>query len=133
MPRYGHITDVLLKSIETYTSATQSYLWYLVTSYNKMQINLNFAAAGNLLVRAPSAGQAVKIRAICIELSAAVDLGFRWTTTGTIYYMRTTAGPFVMNFTGAYIRGAIDESLYFYASGACTVKGFIVWEETTEL
>lgn len=93
------------------------------------QISNAFGEAGEYTVWTPAAGKKVRIKLICLELSAAVNLSYRWGTGGTDYYLRTTAGPLVINLVGANIEGAANTAWILYASGACTVKGFILGEE----
>jgi len=93
------------------------------------QIDNTFAAAGNYTVWDPAADKKVRIKLISLELSADVDLGFRFGAAGTIYYLRTTAGPIVTNFIGANVEGAADELFILNASAACTVKGYVIGEE----
>lgn len=95
----------------------------------RKQFTDTWAAAGNKTAWDPAAGKKVRLKLICLELSADVDLGYRWGTEGTIYYLRTTAGPIVINLIGCNDEGATDEILYLYASGACTVKGHFAGEE----
>lgn len=93
------------------------------------QLNLTFTGAENQIAWDPAAGKKVRVKLFSFELSASVDLGYRWGATGTIYYFNTTSGRYVANLIGANVEGAADDILYFYASGACTVKGFILGEE----
>jgi len=95
----------------------------------EVQISNTFAGAGNYTVHTPGAGLKVQLKLLSLELSAAVDLGYRWTTTGTIYYLRTTAGPIATNFVGCNPLGGTNEALVLNASGACTVKGYALLEE----
>ncbi|GAI94475.1 unnamed protein product, partial [marine sediment metagenome] len=95
----------------------------------RKQFTDTWTAAGNKTAWDPDADKKVRLKLICLELSADVDLGYRWGTEGTIYYLRTTAGPIVINLIGCNDEGAADEILYLYASGACTVKGHFAGEE----
>jgi len=93
------------------------------------QISNTFAGAGNYTVRTPASGKKIRLKFISLELSAAVDLGYRFAAGGTIYYLRTTAGPYVSNLMGCNNEGAADEALILNASGACTVKGYVLIQE----
>jgi len=95
----------------------------------RKQFTDTWAAAGNKTAWDPAANKKVRLKLICLELSADVDLGYRWGAAGIIYYLRTTAGPIVINLVGCNDEGATDEILYLYASGACTVKGHFAGEE----
>lgn len=88
-----------------------------------------FAAAGSWEAHTVTADKKVRVLFLSLELSADVDLGFRFTSTGTVYYLRTSAGPYVANLLGATVLGGTDEDLFFYASAACTIKGYAVVEE----
>jgi len=95
----------------------------------RKQVSITWAAAGNQTAWDPASGKKVRLKLLCLELSADVDLGYRWGDAGTIYYLRTTAGPIVMNLVGCNDEGAADENLVLNASGACVVKGHLVGEE----
>lgn len=95
----------------------------------EVQIDNTWAGAGNDTVHSPAGTNKVRLKLISLELSADVDLGWRWTTTGTIHYLRTTAGPLVTNFIGCNPEGGASEDLELYASGVCTVKGYCLLEE----
>jgi len=77
----------------------------------------------------PAGGKKIRLKFLSIELSAAVDLGFRFAAAGTIYYLRTSAGAYVANLVGSNIEGAVDEIFYLNSSGSCTVKGYVTGEE----
>jgi hypothetical protein len=94
-----------------------------------VQISNTFAGAGNYTVKTPASGKKIRLKFISLELSAAVDLGYRFAAAGTIYYLRTTAGPYVSNLMGCNNEGAADEALILNASGACTVKGYALYSE----
>lgn len=93
------------------------------------QISNTFTEAGNYIVRSPAEGKAIRLKFISLELSAAMDLGYRFAAAGTIWYLRTTAGPYASNLIGCNNQGAADEDLILYASGACTVKGYCLLSE----
>jgi len=93
------------------------------------QISNTFAAAGNYTVWDPAADKKVRVKLISLELSADVDLGFRFGAEGTIYYLRTTKGVIVTNFIGANVEGAVDDNFILNASAACVVKGYVIGEE----
>jgi len=95
----------------------------------RKQINITWAAAGNQTAWDPATNKKVRLKLICLELSADVDLGYRWGEAGTIHYLRTAAGPIVLNLIGCNDEGAVDEVLNLYASGACTVKGHLAGDE----
>ncbi|RLC85623.1 MAG: hypothetical protein DRJ03_11135 [Chloroflexi bacterium] len=92
-------------------------------------IDLTWTAAGNQTVWTPASGKKVRVCIWSLELDSDVDLAFRFGDTGTLYYLRTKQGPYVCNLIGAYVEGGVDEALNLYASGPCTVKGFVVGEE----
>jgi len=91
-----------------------------------IQINKTWGASGNESIYTPATGKKARLKLICLELSADVDLGYRFGATGNIYYLRITAGPVVINFIGANVQGAANEDIYLYASGACTAKGHAI-------
>jgi len=93
------------------------------------QIDLTFTAAGNQTVWTPATGKKIRLKFVSMEVDADVDLGLRFGSTGTIYYLRTTSGVYAANLIGCNIEGAVDETLYVYASGACGVKGYVIGEE----
>jgi len=93
------------------------------------QISASPAAAGNTAIWTPAADKKVRLKFISLECSADVDVGYRFTTTGTIYYLRITKGVYVANFIGCNDEGAADQVLYIYVSGACTIKGYVKGEE----
>jgi len=94
-----------------------------------VQISNTFAGAGDYTVHTPAAGKKVRLKFISLELSADVDLGYRFAAAGTIWYLRTTAGPYVSNLIGCNNEGAANEALILNASGACTVKGYVLIQE----
>lgn len=93
------------------------------------QISNTFAGSGNYTIRTPDTGKKIRLKFISLELSADVDLGYRFAAAGTIYYLRTTAGPYVSNLIGCNKEGAANEALILNASAACTVKGYVLIEE----
>jgi hypothetical protein len=93
------------------------------------QINLTFTGSGNQTVRTPATGKAIRLKFLSLQLSADVDLGYRFGAAGTIYYLRTTAGPYLSNLIGCNNQGAADEILALNASAACTVKGYCMVDE----
>lgn len=136
------IRDLTNSDIVTVEQSTAASLKATVTQLEKdrtissidavatpVQISNTFAEAGNYTVHDPTADKKVRLKFISLELSADVDLGYRFGATGTIYYLRTTAGPYVSNLIGCNVEGAADDILYLYASGACTVKGYVILEE----
>jgi len=114
MPRAGHIQNEItgIQAVGT-----------------PIQVNQTFTAAGSNDILTPASGKKIRIKAIIIESSADADIGLRFTATGTIYYLRTTKGPWALNLVGCNIEGSADQHLYLYASGACTVKGTIMTQE----
>jgi len=94
-----------------------------------VQLNLTFSGAENQTAWTPDSGKKIRLKLISLELSADVDLGFRFGAAGTIYYLRTTKGPYAVNLIGCNKEGAADEALIFNASGACTVKGYVLGEQ----
>lgn len=94
-----------------------------------IQLSNTFGAAGEYDAHTPAAGKKVRLKFLSVELSADVDLSLRLASGGTDYYLRTTAGPWVGNLIGANAEGAANAHLCFYASGACTLKGFALIEE----
>jgi len=114
MPRAGHI---------------QPEITAIHALAQPKQVNLTFTGEQSLEAWAPAAGKKVRLKIIILELSADVSLGYRWTSTGTIYYIRISKGPFGLNLVGANDEGAADQKLYLYASGACTVKGTLYGQE----
>lgn len=121
-------TAASLKATVTQASAVREISDVTKTATRK-QFSDTWAAAGNKTAWDPAADHYVRLKIICLELSADVDLGYRWGAAGTIYYLRTTAGPIVVNLIGSNDEGDVDEILYLYASGACTVKGHFAGEE----
>jgi hypothetical protein len=93
------------------------------------QISNTFAGAGNYTVATPAGGKAIRLKFISLSLSAAVDLGYRFAAAGTIFYLRTSAGPYVSNLIGCNNQGAADAALILNASAACTVKGYALLTE----
>lgn len=93
------------------------------------QISETWASAGNKTIWDPAADKKVRVKLISLELSADVDLGFRFAAAGTIYYLRTTKGVIVTNYIGANVEGAADELFILHASAACTAKGYVIGEE----
>jgi len=94
-----------------------------------VQINNTWSAAGDYTVYTPASGKKVRLKFISLELSADVDLAYKFGSSGTLYYLRTTKGPYVSNLIGCNTEGAADEALILNASGACTVKGYVILEE----
>lgn len=88
-----------------------------------------FAEAGSWEAHTVTAGKKVRVLFISIELSADVDLGYRFAVGGTIWCLRTTAGPYVSNLVFCTNIGAADEDLFIYASAACNIKGYAMIEE----
>lgn len=119
------VQDTAASLLATVTQAakdrTISSLDATATPY---QISNTFAGSGNYTVRTPASEKKIRLKFISLELSADVDLGYRFGAAGTIFYLRTTAGPYVSNLIGCNSEGAADEALILYASGACTVKGY---------
>jgi len=99
------------------------------TTATPYQISNTFAGAENYTVRTPASGKKIRLKFISLELSADVDLGYRFAAAGTIFYLRTTKGPYVSNLVGCNNEGAADEALILNASGACTVKGYVLLQE----
>lgn len=93
------------------------------------QISNTYGAAGNYTIVTPASGKAIRLKFIGLESSAAVDVGYRFAAAGTIYYLRSTAGPYATNLMGCNVQGAADEALILYASGAVTVRGYAVVTE----
>lgn len=94
-----------------------------------VDLSHTFAAAGSWEAHTVTAGKKVRVLFISLELSAAVNLGYRFAVGGTIWYLRTTAGPYVSNLVFCTNIGATDEDLFIYASGACVIKGYAMIEE----
>jgi hypothetical protein len=94
-----------------------------------IQIDNTWSAAGDYTVHIPASGKKIRLKFISLELSADVDLGYKFGSAGTLYYLRTTKGPYVSNLIGCNVEGAADEALILNASGACTVKGYVILEE----
>lgn len=93
------------------------------------QLSNTYGAAGNYAAWTPASGKKVRLKFISFESSADVDIGYRFGAAGTIYYLTTTKGRYAANFIGCNDEGAADGVLYFYASAACTIKGFVKGEE----
>jgi len=93
------------------------------------QFTQTWAGAGNKILWTPATGKKCRLKFLWGELSADVDLGYRFGATGDIYYLRVTKGVFGMNFIGCNDQGDTDEVVYLYASGACSVKGFVKGED----
>lgn len=115
--------------IRSLTSSDQITVADIAKTCTEKQISNTFAAAGNYTVWDPDADKAVRLKFLSLELSADVDLGYRWGAAGTIHYLRTTAGPYVANLVGCNVQGAADDLFILNASAACTVKGFCLGEE----
>jgi len=94
-----------------------------------VDLSHTFAAAGSWEAHSVTADKKVRVLFISLELSADVALGYRFTNTGTIYYLRTTAGAYVSNLVFCTNIGAVDADLFIYASGACDIKGYAMIEE----
>jgi hypothetical protein len=94
-----------------------------------VQISNTYSASGNYTVKTPASGKKIRLKFISLELSADIDLGYRFAAAGTIYYLRTTKGPYVSNLMGCNVEGAANEALILNASGACTVKGYALISE----
>jgi hypothetical protein len=93
------------------------------------QIDVTFSGSGNQTVRTPAGGKKIRLKFLSLELSADVVLGYRFAAAGTIFYLRTTKGPYLSNLIGANNEGAADEALILNASAACTVKGYALVQE----
>lgn len=94
-----------------------------------LQINLTALNGNSGALQTPAAGKSIRLKLISLEQSADVDIGYRFTTTGTIYYLRTTKGVYVSNLIGCNNQGAADAAFYLYSSGATNVKGYILKTE----
>lgn len=94
-----------------------------------IQIDNTWTGAADYTVHTPASGKKIRLKFISLELSADVDLGYKFGSSGTLYYLRTTKGPYVSNLIGCNTEGAVDEALILNASGACTVKGYVILEE----
>jgi len=94
-----------------------------------VDLSHTFAAAGSWEAHSVTADKKVRVLFISLELSADVALGYRFTNTGTIYYLRTTAGAYVSNLVFCTNIGAVDADLFIYASAACVIKGYAMIEE----
>lgn len=127
------ITVVQATAANLLATVTQAAKDRTITDITKTgtlkQISVTHTGANSTAVWDPATGKKVRLKFLSIEVSAAVDVGFRFTATGTIYYCRTTAGPWAGNMIGCYPEGGTDEDLYIYTSGAATVKGFADGEE----
>jgi hypothetical protein len=94
-----------------------------------VQVTQTFGAAGAADIAAPASGRKLRIKAVILECSAAVTYGLKFTSSGTIYYIRSTAGPWALNLIGCNIEGDVDQHLYLDVSGACTIVGTILKRE----
>jgi len=115
MPRFGHIIDAFLRELSD-----------VVT---RKPFSLTFGAAGDLAAWTPGSGKAVRVKLISFESGADVQVGWRFGTTETVQACRTTKGPYVANFVGCNVQGAVNEVLNIRAEGAVTVKGYILGKE----
>jgi len=115
MPRYGHILDVQIGELSGLAIRTA--------------FSLTFVAAGDQAAWTPSSGKAVRIKLISFENSADVQVGWRFGITENVQTCRTTKGPYVANFVGCNVQGAVDEVLNIRAEGAVVVKGYILGKE----
>jgi len=127
------ITAVQPTAANLNATVTQAEKDRTITDISKVataqQISNTWTGAGNYTVRTPASGKKIRLKFISLELSANVDLGYRFGAAGTIFYLRTTAGPYVSNLIACNNEGAADAALILYASGACTVKGYCLLDE----
>jgi len=96
-----------------------------------VQISIAGLNGNSSALATPSTGKKVRLKFISIQQDTDVDIGFRFSTTGTIYYMRITAGVWLANLMHTDIQGAANQSFYLYSSGATNVKGFFTWEDVS--
>jgi len=71
----------------------------------------------------------VRVKLISFESSANVQVGWRFGTTEAVQVCRTTAGPYIANFVGCNVQGAVDQTLNIRAEGAVTVRGYVLGKE----
>jgi hypothetical protein len=78
-------------------------------------------AGGNTIVRTPASGMSVRLKDIFIWNCSAADrwVGLRFGWTGSLHFPALLASKtgFAKNIVGGNIQGAVDETLYLYASG----------------
>jgi len=120
--------ETKLKATVTQASAVRTISSIDATA-TAVQINITGLNGNSSALVTPANGKAIRIKFISLEHSAAVDIGYRFGATGTIYYLRTTAGVYVSNLIGCNNQGAANAVLYLNSSGATNVKGYILYQE----
>jgi hypothetical protein len=136
------IRDLTDTDIVTVVQDTAASLLAMVTQAEKdrtissidatgtpVQISISGLNGNSSALKTPAAGKALRLKFISLEHSADVDIGYRFTTTGTIHYLRITKGPYVSNLIGCNVEGGVNEAFYLYSSGATNVKGYFISTE----
>jgi hypothetical protein len=103
---------------------------YVLREGSYVPFSVTLAAAGSQTIHTPSSGKKAKVLGFYVKCTADVDWEVRFKTSGQIICGLPFKGAVLLNGIGLETPlGGTDEQIEVYASGAATVKGWLIIKE----
>jgi len=103
---------------------------YVLREGSPVPFSVTLAAAGSQTIYTPSSGKKAKVLGFYVKCTADVDWEVRFKTSGQIICGLPFKGAVLLNGIGLETPlGGTDEQIEVYASGACTIKGWLTVKE----